>query len=98
MVKKVISYFHFLQNIIILVYFNAFAYISDKPRLSPPTSIGPSKYSISLLFVESTARNHFFRQMPLTLKFMQEHDFQIMNGYNKVCTLKFLNSINSNLF
>ncbi|KAE9554265.1 hypothetical protein FO519_002499 [Halicephalobus sp. NKZ332] len=66
------------------VFFNAFSWISDKPRLSPPESSGEDKYSINLLVIDSTSRNQFFRNMPLTLRWMRERDFQILQGYTKI--------------
>uniref|UniRef100_A0AC35F2V5 Uncharacterized protein n=1 Tax=Panagrolaimus sp. PS1159 TaxID=55785 RepID=A0AC35F2V5_9BILA len=66
------------------VYHNVFAWISEKPQLTPPSTNLPNKYSISLLIIDSTSRNQFFRHMPLTLKFMKEKDFQILYGYTKI--------------
>uniref|UniRef100_A0A7E4VN39 Sulfatase domain-containing protein n=1 Tax=Panagrellus redivivus TaxID=6233 RepID=A0A7E4VN39_PANRE len=67
-----------------IVYHNAFAWISDKPRLTPPPAMGPTKYGISILTIDSTSRNQFYRHMPFTLKFMRDHEFQILYGYTKV--------------
>lgn len=71
------------------VYFNVFAWISDKPRLFPDILTNQDKYSISMLIIDSTSRNQFFRQMPLTLKWIKEKGFQVLNGYTKVSLKQF---------
>ncbi|KAI6222947.1 hypothetical protein M3Y99_01480600 [Aphelenchoides fujianensis] len=63
---------------------DAFTNIPYKERLTPPRLDGTPNISVSMLVLDSTSRNQFFRHAPLTLRFMRENGFLVLNGYNKV--------------
>ncbi|KAI6238833.1 hypothetical protein M3Y99_00640200 [Aphelenchoides fujianensis] len=63
---------------------DAFTNIPSKERLKPPRLDGTPNISVSILVLDSTSRNQFFRHAPLTLRFMRENGFLVLNGYNKV--------------
>jgi hypothetical protein len=73
-----------LIKFILVLLTDVFASLSEKPRLKPPSAEGPDKYNIDLFIIDSTARNQFFRHMPLTLEFMRKMDFKILHGHTKV--------------
>ncbi|KAI6236218.1 hypothetical protein M3Y95_00134200 [Aphelenchoides besseyi] len=58
--------------------------LSDKPRLKPSIVENEDKYNIEIFVIDSTARNQFFRHMPLTMKFMRKKDFKFLAGHTKV--------------
>ncbi|KAI6219447.1 hypothetical protein M3Y95_01112100 [Aphelenchoides besseyi] len=66
------------------IFRDAFLNIADKPRLNPPRIDTTLNVSVSILVLDSTSRNQFYRHAPLTLKFLKEQGFLILNGYNKV--------------
>lgn len=61
-----------------------FASLSEKPRLKPESVDQPDKYNIDIFILDSTARNQFFRHMPLMLQFMRRLDFKFLHGHTKV--------------
>ncbi|KAH7693573.1 Protein F07C3.3, partial [Aphelenchoides avenae] len=65
------------------VYLNAYTNVPDKARIKPP-DVGGDRYSTAVFVIDSTARNQFFRHMPLTMKFMRDMNFQILHGHTKV--------------
>ncbi|KAI6237957.1 hypothetical protein M3Y95_00319800 [Aphelenchoides besseyi] len=67
-----------------IIFEDVFNNLPYKTRLNPPQLDGTHNFSVSLLVLDSTARNQFFRHAPQTLKFMKEQGFQILHGYNKV--------------
>ncbi|KAI6240300.1 hypothetical protein M3Y99_00461600 [Aphelenchoides fujianensis] len=68
----------------LVIFFDVFADIAAKEHMRPPPIEGTLKLSLSVLSIDSTSRNQFFRHMPATRRFMRKHDFQILHGYNKV--------------
>ncbi|KAI6213025.1 hypothetical protein M3Y94_00100200 [Aphelenchoides besseyi] len=63
---------------------DAFTNIPYKKRLYPPSLDKTSNFSVSILVLDSTSRNQFYRHAPMTLKFLRENGFLVLNGYNKV--------------
>ncbi|CAD5232404.1 unnamed protein product [Bursaphelenchus xylophilus] len=70
-----------------LIYTNAFATFPKKKVARHQQNSAFTKdnqFSISILVLDSTSRNQFYRHAPKTLKFMKENGFKILWGYNKV--------------
>ncbi|KAI6225508.1 hypothetical protein M3Y99_01333000 [Aphelenchoides fujianensis] len=68
-----------------MLFYDHFTDITTKSRLNSTLSVeGVDKYSLSILAIDSTSRNQFFRHMPATLRFMRDHEFQILHGYTKI--------------
>ncbi|KAI6199219.1 hypothetical protein M3Y96_00603200 [Aphelenchoides besseyi] len=63
---------------------DVFTNIPYKERLKPPSLDKTLNFSVSILVLDSTSRNQFYRHAPMTLKFMRENGFLVLNGYNKV--------------
>uniref|UniRef100_A0A915CY41 Uncharacterized protein n=1 Tax=Ditylenchus dipsaci TaxID=166011 RepID=A0A915CY41_9BILA len=68
-----------------LLFHDVFTNIPDaKPQYFPQNNANTSNYSISIFIIDSAAKSQFYRHMPLTLKFMEENDFQVFQGYTKI--------------
>ncbi|KAI6198908.1 hypothetical protein M3Y96_00570300 [Aphelenchoides besseyi] len=65
------------------IFRDYFTDITTKERIRAPPVDVPEKFSLSILAIDSTSRNQFYRHMPETLRFMQKHEFQILHGYTK---------------
>lgn len=72
---------------------DALTSLPEKPRLKPGIVEQSDKYSIDLIVIDSTARNQFFRHMPLTMKFMRKIDFKFLHGHTKVVLIRKIDSI-----
>ncbi|KAI6198228.1 hypothetical protein M3Y99_01897500 [Aphelenchoides fujianensis] len=65
------------------IFSDAFTNIPAKPRLNPPKIDDNLNVSVSILVLDSTSRNQFYRHAPLTLKLLKQEGFFVLNGYNK---------------
>lgn len=61
--------------------------ILGRPMMPRPSPFNKKKMSISIFGLDSTARAHFHRSMPKTVKQMQKMGFLTFHGYNKVLTM-----------
>lgn len=69
------------------MFHDVFSQIRRKERLKPPPVNDPlDSHRLSFVFMvlDSVSRTQFLRHMPKTIEFMNEHNFQILNMYNKV--------------
>ena len=65
------------------VFHDAFTSVVPKPTPNVTKRKADNPFGISLFIIDSTARTHFLRHMPLTGQFLRDNGFRLMQGYTK---------------